>query len=59
MVIVLPQTLRPDPNEGEIPIDGVYDGIARTKEINLAEEGELDKLVFIGEHLSKEECEKF
>ena len=38
--------------------DGVYDGPARTKEINLVEEEEPAKLVFIGEHLTEEESEK-
>ena len=58
VVIVLPQTLRHGPNEGEIPIDGVYDGPARTREINMVEEREPDELVFIGEHLTEEESEK-
>ena len=48
----------PYPNEGEFPIYDVYDGPTRTKEINLVEEGEPDKLVFIGEHLTEEESEK-
>ena len=38
--------------------DGVYDGPARTRMINLAQEGETDKPVHIGEHLTEEESEK-
>jgi len=38
--------------------DGVYDGPTRTKENNLAKEGDPDKPLFIGEHLTKEESEK-
>ena len=38
--------------------NNVYDGPARTREINLAEEGEQDKMIFIGEHLTEEESEK-
>lgn len=58
VVIVLPQAIRPNPNEENTIENGIYDGTARTKGINLADEDEPDKLVFIGEHLTEEESEK-
>ena len=58
VVIILPQKLRPNPNEEGTVENEIYDGPARTKEINLADEGEPDKLVSIGEHLTEEESEK-
>jgi len=56
VVIVLPQTIRSNPDKGESSEGGVFDGLTMTKEINLTNEGELDKLVW--EHLSEEESEK-
>ena len=56
--IVLLQTLGPSPNEESNSNNGIYDGPARTKEINLENEGEPDKLVSIEEHLTEEESEK-
>jgi len=58
VVIVIPQTLRPSPNEESNLDNGIYDGPARTKEINLAKEGEPENLVSIEEHLTEEESEK-
>ena len=54
----MPQAIRPDQVEVQPREDGVYDGPARTKEIDLALEGEKSKPVFIGEHLTEEESEK-
>jgi len=48
VVIVVTQNLRSDPNKGEILEDGVFDGPAKTKEINLANEEEPNKPMFIG-----------
>jgi len=58
VVIVMPQAICPDQAEEYPSPDGVYDGPARTRMINLAHEGEADKLVHIGEHLTEEESEK-
>ena len=58
VVIVLPQAIRPNPNEEVADESDVYDGPARTRELNLADEGEPVKMVFIGDHLTKEESEK-
>jgi hypothetical protein len=58
VVIVMPQAIRPDQAEVQPREDGVYDGPARTKEIDLALEGEKSKHVFIGEHLTEEESDK-
>ena len=52
VVIVMPQAVRPSQVEVQPSEDGVYDGPARTKEIDLALDGETSKLVFIGEHLT-------
>ena len=38
--------------------DGVYDGPTRTRMINLSQEGETNKPIYIGEHLIEEESEK-
>jgi len=45
---------RCDPDKAKSLEGGVFDGPTSTKEINLANEGELDKLVFIGELLIEE-----
>ena len=58
VVIVMPQVARPDQAEQMPDPDGVYDRPARTRMINLAQEGDTDKLVYIGEHLTEEESEK-
>ena len=58
VVIVMPQAVRPDQAEQMPDPDGVYDGPARTRMINLAQEGETDKPIYIGEHLTEEESEK-
>ena len=54
----MPQAVRPSQAEVHPSDDGFYDGPARTKEIDLALEGETSKPVFIGEHLIEEESEK-
>lgn len=56
--IVMPQAIRPDQAEVQPSQDGVYDGPSRTREIDLTQEGETSKLVFIGEHLVEEESGK-
>ena len=58
VVIVMPQAIRPSQAEVHPSEDGVYDGPARTKEIDLALEGETSKPIFIGEHLTEEESDK-
>ena len=59
VIIVLPQAIRSNPEEeSSAGNDNVFDGPARTRELNLANEGEPDKMVFIGDHLTKEESEK-
>jgi len=50
--------MRCDPDKIESLEGGIFDGPTRTKEINLADEGNLEKVVFIGETLTKEESEK-
>ena len=54
----MPQAIRPDQVEVQPSQDGVYDGPTRTREIDLAQEGETSKPIFIGEHLTEEESEK-
>ena len=58
VVIVMPQAVRPSQVENQPSTDGVYDGPARTREIDLAHEGETRKPVHIGEHLTQEESEE-
>ena len=53
VVIVMPQAVRPNQVEVQPNEDGVYDGPTRTKEIDLALEGETSKPIFIGEHLTR------
>ena len=53
VVIVMPQAIRPSQAEVHPKEDGVFDGPARTREIDLALEGETSKPIFIGEHLTK------
>ena len=54
----MPQAVRPSQVEVHPSEDGVYDGLATTREIDLALEGETSKPVFIGEHLTEEESDK-
>jgi len=58
VVIVLLQVIRPNPNEEVEDGSNVYDGPTRTRELNLANEGESYIMVFIGDHLTEEESEK-
>ena len=58
VIIVLPQTIRSNPEEEGAGGENVFDGPARTKELNLANENEPDKMVNIGDHLTEEESDK-
>lgn len=58
VVIVMPQAVRPSQANEKPSMDGVYDGSARTREINLAQEGDTNKPIHIGEHLTEEESEQ-
>jgi len=57
VVIVMSQAIMLEQTKHMLDHDKVYGRPSRTREINLAQEGESDKLVFIGGHLSKEETE--
>ena len=58
VVIVMPHAARPSQVEVHPSEYGVYDGPARTKEIDLALEGETSEPIFIREHLTEEESDK-
>jgi len=59
VIIVLPQAIRSNPDEeSNARSNNVYDGPTRTRELNLANDGEPEKMVFIGDHLTEEESEK-
>ena len=52
VVIVMHVALRPYQNDEEYPEDGIYDGPSRTREIDIDQEGEPDKPMFIVEHFT-------